>query len=566
MALVVLMIVLIGVMGAGLLTFVSRDLESVVEVNQGQRAQEIADVGGDVARRHLAVQDAMPSSYDSVVTAGNSNWYDDPPGGPDEPGPKVLTFDGNQVTVGIRYLTPTRPTDPSDQVRQPNNAPEVLPTYGSDTCNDTNGDGVDDDLVLPSDVDACDYPNNRNYFRVTVRGGSGNALRAVQAIYVTQNFDFPVAYYATRDINFNGSASHVSGISLFANRYILNLRPADITGADQAYGNWAVNPYTGAPNPYNAVPRTDSSGSSTTAAAKAAGVAALGYPSTAATIPTCIRESTYRFVEDNSGITYDDSNENRQQKSGSAGANQKYAYRDYDRDSDYGCTSSLTPTASGRPDFRANTGPEAWGDRADQPPGTITFPFAIGNTGTDDEILTALKEKAQDQGLYTRRAPGSSFTIDDNGGDTPRYPADSDLTDTVMFIEFASGTDTVPVYGAKGTVTYKANSSDSDNLVKGTIVVVNGDLNTNSSADNFQGAIVIRDPNDLDNVLESNVMKYDNGGSVNVEGFLNVEGDISLRGNVDGFLPADLASGLPGLFKVSLWSWQECYNPTCGNP
>ncbi len=132
-----------------------------------------------------------------------------------------------------------------------------------------------------------------------------------------------------------------------------------------------------------------------------------------------------------------------------------------------------------------------------------------------------------------------------------------------MFVEFANGTDAAPIYGAKGDVTYKADSSDSDNLVKGTIVVVNGNLSTNSSADNFQGTMIIRDPNDGDNSVESNVMKFDNGGSINVEGFINVEGDMSLPGNVDGFLPAELASGLPGLFKVSLWSWREFYNTTC---
>lgn len=399
MGLTVIMIVLIGVMGAGLLTFVSRDLESVVEVNQGQRASEMSDLGVDAAKRHLATVDAMPSSYDAVVTTDNSDWYDDST-------PKILTFDGNQVRVGIRYLTPSTSTS---QIRQPDNAPEVLPTYVGDTCQDTNGDGVDDDLSLPSDADACDYPNNRNYFRVTVRGGSGNALRQMQAIYVTQNFDFPVAYYATRDIDFNGNASSVSGLSLFANRYMLNVRAANITEQDQAYGNWAVNPYTNEPNPYNAVPRTDTTGSSTTAAAKAAGVAALGDSSA----PACTSGGGYRFTTGSSGITYAPTSENRQQKSRSlTGTAQKYAYRDYDRDSDYGCVAPGTLTPSGRPDFRVNT----WGDLADQPPGTTTFPFATGDATADDELLAALKEKAQQQGLYTRRAPGSTFKLDNNAG------------------------------------------------------------------------------------------------------------------------------------------------------
>ena len=54
MALAVIMIVLIGVMGAGLLTFVSRDLNTVIEENRGQRAFEVADAGIAAAKRQLA--------------------------------------------------------------------------------------------------------------------------------------------------------------------------------------------------------------------------------------------------------------------------------------------------------------------------------------------------------------------------------------------------------------------------------------------------------------------------------------------------------------------------------
>src|SRR5215208_1580530 len=54
MALVIMMILLLGVMGAGLLTFVSRDLNTVVEENRGQRAFEVADAGIGVAKRQLS--------------------------------------------------------------------------------------------------------------------------------------------------------------------------------------------------------------------------------------------------------------------------------------------------------------------------------------------------------------------------------------------------------------------------------------------------------------------------------------------------------------------------------
>ena len=133
---------------------------------------------------------------------------------------------------------------------------------------------------------------------------------------------------------------------------------------------------------------------------------------------------------------------------------------------------------------------------------------------------------------------------------------------TVMFVEFANGTDDNPVYGAKGNAIYKADSSDADNKVKGIIVVMHGDLNTNSSADPFQGTMIVRDGNDGNNA-ESDIMKFANGGNVNIDGFVNVEGDMKLGGNVGGFLPAEMLNGQPGLFKVNVWSWRECYNTTC---
>lgn len=263
MGLVVIMIVLIGVMGAGLLTFVSRDLNSVVEVSQGQRAQEISDAGLEAAKRQLSIVDANPTSYDATNIGDNSEWYDDST-------PKTMTFNGSQIQVGIRYLRPSDPGTQETQARESDRAPEALPSYGSDACNDSNGDGVDDDFdPSTGNVDACDYPNNRNYFRVTVRGGSGDAVRQLQAIYQTQNFDIPVAYYATRDIDFNGAATSVTGLSLFANRNILNFRAENLTGRDSAYGDWATVPGTGVPNPYNATRRNDALGNPVTVAGAA---------------------------------------------------------------------------------------------------------------------------------------------------------------------------------------------------------------------------------------------------------------------------------------------------------
>jgi hypothetical protein len=54
LGLAVVMVVVIGVMGAGLLTTVNTDLEAVVEANQGRQAFEMAEAGIEVARAQLA--------------------------------------------------------------------------------------------------------------------------------------------------------------------------------------------------------------------------------------------------------------------------------------------------------------------------------------------------------------------------------------------------------------------------------------------------------------------------------------------------------------------------------
>jgi Tfp pilus assembly protein PilX len=54
LGLAIVLVVLIGVMGAGLLTVVASDLQATVEANQGQRAFEMAEAGIEVAKARLA--------------------------------------------------------------------------------------------------------------------------------------------------------------------------------------------------------------------------------------------------------------------------------------------------------------------------------------------------------------------------------------------------------------------------------------------------------------------------------------------------------------------------------
>jgi hypothetical protein len=67
LALAIMMIVIIGVMGAGLLTFVNSDLQTVTEENRGQRAFEVADAGIQAAKRQLA-SDVLTTDYDGAST------------------------------------------------------------------------------------------------------------------------------------------------------------------------------------------------------------------------------------------------------------------------------------------------------------------------------------------------------------------------------------------------------------------------------------------------------------------------------------------------------------------
>jgi len=54
LGLAVMLVALVGVMAAGLLTFVAADLDGLVEANRGRQAFELAEAGIEVAQAHLA--------------------------------------------------------------------------------------------------------------------------------------------------------------------------------------------------------------------------------------------------------------------------------------------------------------------------------------------------------------------------------------------------------------------------------------------------------------------------------------------------------------------------------
>jgi hypothetical protein len=150
LGLAVIVVILVGVLAAGLLAVVRADLEGAVQTNRGQRALHLADAGAQAAEAQLRA-DAAPENYDAEV-AENSGWARVPPDG-DAPG-ETLALDEGSATATILYLIPART---AAQQRDGRHAPERVPAG------------------LP------DYPD-KDFFLVVSEGFSGGTRRKVEAI------------------------------------------------------------------------------------------------------------------------------------------------------------------------------------------------------------------------------------------------------------------------------------------------------------------------------------------------------------------------------------------------
>lgn len=198
MGLVVIMIVLIGVMGAGLLTFVATDLNSVVEVNRGQRAFEMADAGIKAAEKQLEA-DGNAAHYDSPdVASDNLAWAVDPG--------KNLSMDGSTAKVRITSL----------------------------------GSGA---------------------FKVLSTGESEPAKRVIEVVFKersTANITIPPSYFTQRNLTFTGNVT-LNGVSIFALGDVAASGSVSVENTpDRAYGKWAETADTYSyPNPFNLTPRSD---------------------------------------------------------------------------------------------------------------------------------------------------------------------------------------------------------------------------------------------------------------------------------------------------------------------
>jgi hypothetical protein len=230
LGLAVIMIVLIGVMGAGLLTFVRSDLEAAVEVNQGQSALGLADAGVQAARRQLR-SEAVPGHYDANA-AGNVEWAYVAPAGA-TPG-ETLILDEGSVRVTIQYLLPSTTTA---QLEDADHAPE--PATSDNSC-----------------------------FKVISEGTSGGARRKIEAILCASRLDVPAAFYTPSDITLDDVA--ISGVSFFAGGNIDKVGDVTIDrGTPATYGDWDTTNFS-PPAQLNTVPRTDAAGNRITGAGLAA--------------------------------------------------------------------------------------------------------------------------------------------------------------------------------------------------------------------------------------------------------------------------------------------------------
>jgi Tfp pilus assembly protein PilX len=115
LGLAIIVVVIVGVMGAGLLTFVATDLEAVVAVNRGEQAFELAEAGIEVAKAHLA-NDSSPADWSSEELH-MAAWVRAPSPLPSNTTKADPSRRSPQASTG-RRVARSKPPSPSKKVRQ----------------------------------------------------------------------------------------------------------------------------------------------------------------------------------------------------------------------------------------------------------------------------------------------------------------------------------------------------------------------------------------------------------------------------------------------------------------
>lgn len=195
LGLAVMVVVVVGIMGAGLLVFVRNDLASAIRANQGQSAFYAADAGAEAAKRQL-LGDASPASYDADNVSGlcNSTLDAANPVSSEWSGGAQRSFADGGFVAEIRWL----------------------------------GAG-------------CGFPSggdpNAEYFKVVSTGTSGEARRRVEAVYAASDTGAPLASYAAGDVRI-GAGAVVNGVSVFSGEDVALEASGSLRGTDGIYGKW----------------------------------------------------------------------------------------------------------------------------------------------------------------------------------------------------------------------------------------------------------------------------------------------------------------------------------------
>jgi hypothetical protein len=496
MAVAVMTMVIIGVMGAGLLVFVTRDLGSVIESNQGQKAFNLADAGVQAAKAHL-MTNAYYQNYDGVT-----NTSADPPNyestwscGIWDPIAKTcsatgMTLDldpgsGSTVKVWIQYLQPaTTPAQANDLTGV--YAPEVTP------------------------AGQANYPIGKDYLKVISQSTVGQTKRKIEAIYNTYSLDAPRAYLTQGSIKIAGGAN-VKNISLFALRDVTFEGSATVSGKDLAYGKWAATsdlpnllynpPYNVSfPNRFNNKPR----------GSDAAGIGAV------------------RDI----------------------GNADELAGRDYDVDPNPGAVFSST-----NPQFvQTPSNPQSSSQI------TFPFNPDTNQPSLEDLASAAQAQTGDGIGGSNYYEVTASTDMRENGvaGTGPRWPNNSSIS-TVVYVKFTNGASptsnvlTWNLSGNCGNLDAIPPVPPNPLPVRGTLVVENGTVKTsNSNKRPLKGVVIVRGvPPDPSHPA------YESTGNSCMQVFVNASGDIKLAGSVT---PGTLERGnAAGTFGLNLSSWRELY-------
>jgi len=535
MGLVVIMIVLIGVMGAGLLTFVSTDLNTVVEVNQGQRAFEMAEAGVQAAKRQLRIDPEHPR-YDGVgiddvewATGKVLTDLDDSPATVDKSTVTIKSLgspDGPFRVVSMgEYGDARRVVEAVVEPTEGVNLPTAYRTNATSTCksNTTFQLEVAADLIVEGDSifdSNCSINMNGGNIiiggsatfnsNVDIQGSAGIFIREDAAFDSNANLN-GARLYVGRDATFNSnttvsngsiyvgrnatfnSNSRLEATSLFSGGdVVLNSNNFSLGNAvDGVYDNWQ--------NVYNPTARDSD----------LTGIGAVG---TISGDPTAVSEAS-------KGTRSYDSTTSPKQFVG-------------------------TNAASGTQQMNFPFDPAEYSAPLNSPTGPL-------ETSRMTQVdIDALREMAQEQEAetgadhYREVASGTTYTINSTQ-DWPITSSDVYGYGTVVFYKF-------PSFDPNNKVLWDVSALCTDTSRKGILVVENGNIEAGSNSSGFNGWMI----------AWNGTFTADSNTCLNA--FINTTGGMTFNSNAEIHDPLENTEQDLSVFRrTRVLSWRECYSVNC---